>query len=84
MGDTVAGTPVTYYGYVYEHPEIIINSLGQEELSGMQIYLKGDDASAIALSSKITCLSVTNSRIIAKKVYRGRAAAAVIGMVYLP
>lgn len=84
MGDTTDGTPATYHGYVYESAVVVINFMGQEELSNMQIYLTGDDAKAIALTSLVTCLDATKQRIIARKIYRGRQAATIIGILYLP
>lgn len=78
------GTPSFYMGYVYENAVVVINALGQEELSNTQIYLKGDAVQAIALTSLISCLDVTKQRIIARKIYRGRQGAPVIGMLYLP
>jgi hypothetical protein len=84
MGDTTEGTPITYLGYVYENAIAIINALGKEELSNMQIYLKGTEAGAIALTSLVTCLDVTKQRIIARKIYRGRRGSQVIGILYLP
>ncbi len=84
MGDTVEGTAVTYYGYVYENAVVVINAMGKEEVSNMQIYLKGDEAEAVSPTSLVTCLDATKQRIIARKVYRGRQAAQVIGMLYLP
>jgi hypothetical protein len=84
MGDTVEGAAVNYLGYVYENAVVVINAMGKEELSNMQIYLKGDEAKAVALTSLVTCLDATKQRIIARKVYRGRQAAEVIGILYLP
>ena len=84
MGDTTDSTPVTYHGYVYESAVIVINSMGQEELSNMQIYLTGNDAAAIALTALVTCLSAVKQRVVARKIYRGRQAATVIGILYLP
>lgn len=84
MGDTTEGASVTYYGYVYYKSVVVINSMGKEETSNMQIYLKGDEAEAIALTSLVTCLDATKQRIIARNVYRGRRGAQVIGIVYLP
>lgn len=84
LGDTTEAASVTYNGYVYENIEKVLNNLGQEELSNMQIYLRGDDADAIATTSLVSCLDVVKSRILARKIYRGREAAKVIGILYLP
>lgn len=84
MGDMIAGTAITYHGYVYENSVVAINSMGKEELSSMQIYLQGTDAAAVALTSLVTCLDVTKQRIISRKIYRGVQGVPVIGMLYLP
>ena len=84
LGDSAAQAPVIYKGYLCEHNEKVLNERGQEVLSGMQIYLTGDDAQAIDIHSKISCDHVQDSPIIARKVYRGRKGARVIGVVYLP
>ncbi len=84
MGDTTDSAPVSYFGYVYYKSVVVINPMGKEEVSNMQIYLKGDEAEAIALTSLVSCLDVVKQRIIARNVYRGRQGAQVIGMLYLP
>ncbi|MEG1543471.1 MAG: hypothetical protein RR382_02950 [Tannerellaceae bacterium] len=84
MGDTTDGPSELYYGYVYENTETVLNNLGKEELSHMQIYLRGEDADKIAQTSLVTCRGVIQSRIVARKVYSGRANAKVIGILYLP
>lgn len=84
MGDTEDGTPTTLHGYVYENAEKVINMAGEEELSNMQIYLQGDEAKSVALSSLISCLDAIKSRIISREVYYGRQGAAIIGVLYLP
>ena len=84
LGDANPQASVVYKGYLYEHNEKVRNDQGQEVLSGMQIYLKGEDAQAIDIHSKISCDHVQDSPIIARQVYRGRKGARVIGVVYLP
>lgn len=84
LGDTVSQAPKTYNGYVYEGFEKVLNFNGAEELSNMKIYLRGDDAAAIANTSLISCASAVKQRIIAKKIYRGRDADVIIGVIYLP
>lgn len=84
LGDTTTQEPITYKGYLYEHNEKVLNALGQEVLSGMQIYLRGEDVQAIDIHSKISCDQVKNSPILARAVYRGKKGSRVIGVLYLP
>lgn len=84
LGESVESPPVTYYGYVYEGIERIVNDVGEEVLSNMQIYLRGDEAAQIDIHSEVSCLDVVKSRIISRKVFRGRGGAKVIGVLYLP
>ena len=84
LGDSDPQVPVVYKGYLYERNEKVLNDRGQEVISGMQIYLKGEDAQAIDIHSRISCDHVKDSPIIARQVYRGRKATCVIGVVYLP
>jgi len=84
LGDTTDGPSELYYGYVYENTEKVLNNLGQEELSHMQIFLRGDDVDKIAATSLITCRGMIKSRIVSRKIYSGRADAKVIGVLYLP
>lgn len=84
LGDTTDALADLYYGYIYENTETVLNNLGQEELSHMQIYLRGEDASAINPASLVTCRDRIKSRIVARKIYDGRAGAKVIGILYLP
>lgn len=84
MGDTTDTPADLYFGYIYENTETVLNNLGQEELSHMQIYLRGEDASAINPTSLVTCRDRLRSRIVARKIYDGRAGAKVIGILYLP
>lgn len=84
LGETLPGPVLEYKGYYYEGFERVLNTLGQEELSHMQIYLRGEDAVQIQLSSTISCGSVQEQRIVSKKVYYGRDGSPVIGVLYLP
>lgn len=84
LGDAVEKPSKTYRGYAYEGFEKVLNFSGEEELSNMQIYLRGQDASEIANTSLISCASAVKQRIIAKKLYRGRDGVVVLGVVYLP
>lgn len=84
MGDTTPLPAVLYHGYVYVGQEVVLNMEGKEELSSMQIYLQGSDADLIDVHSLVSCLENVQQRIIAKKVYRGRQGAKVIGVLYLP
>lgn len=84
LGDAEAQEPVVYHGYFYEHNEKVLNEHGQEVLSGAQIYLRGDDAKAIDIHSKISCDHIKDSPIIARKVYQGKKGSRVIGVIYLP
>lgn len=84
LGDANSDATQVFKGYLYEHNEKVLNAQGQEVLSGMQIYLRGDDAAAIDIHAKISCGDFKDLPIIARKVYRGRKGARVIGVVYLP
>lgn len=84
LGDSSDTVAVEYKGYFCEHNERVLNALGEEVLSGTQIYLRGEDAQQIDILSKVTCETVVNSPIIARKIYRGRYGSRVIGVVYLP
>ena len=84
MGDTTDGSSELYYGYVYVNTEMVLNNLGKEELSRMQIFLRGEDIDKIACTSLVTCRGVIKSRIVSLKTYSGRANSKVIGILYLP
>lgn len=84
LGDAEPVEPVNYKGYLYEHNVKVLDSMGEEVLSGAQIYLQGKDAKAIDILSTVTCDTYINSPIISKEVYRGRKGSLVIGVLYLP
>lgn len=84
LGDSTDQTPYTYNGYLYESAEKIVNYTGEEDVSNIQIYLRGSEASLIDIHSLISCGSAVKQRILTRKLYRGRNASLVIGVLYLP
>ena len=84
LGDATPAEPVNYKGYLYERSTKVRNSLGEEVLSGVQIYLQGKDAKEIDILSTVTCETHINSPIISKEIYRGREGSLVVGILYLP
>lgn len=83
-GDAAASTTVTKYGYVLETTQIVINALGTEEVSGVQIYVPGEVLSAVAKTSLITLRSYTKKRIIKCARFDGPGSVPDLGVLYLP
>lgn len=84
LGDTKPGEDVEYRCYYYTGFEKIVNADGEECISNMQIYVKGEDAVSIRNDSTISCDAAVKQKILSIRVYRGRAGAPVIGVIYLP
>lgn len=84
LGDSIEAGTLEYKGYYYEGFEKVLNDNGEEELSHMQVYLRGEDAIKIHNNSKISCGRVEKQRIVTRQVYYGRDGAPVIGVLYLP
>jgi len=83
-GDAAAGTAVTKYGYVLQTTQIVINDLGKEEVSGIQIYIPGETLSAVAKTSLISVRSYTKKRIIKCAQFDGPGSLPDLGVLYLP
>lgn len=84
LGDTDPGENIEYRCFLVESFEKVLNELGAETLSGMQLYVRGEDAIKIHNDSKFTCGAAVKQSLIAKKTFRGREGAPVIGVLYLP
>lgn len=84
LGDTVDGTTVIYNGYVYENAVKVLNPLGEEVLSNTQIFLRGQDIADVDINSLVSYDQVSRQHIIARKLYRGKQRALIIGILYLP
>lgn len=84
LGDTEDDTTYVVNCYAYEHRTKVLNELGQEVISGLQLYMKGDDIIQIDMHSKVTCATAVRTEILARETFRGRDGAQVIGVLYLP
>lgn len=84
FSDSQEGLQKSYLCYFYEGGTRVLNSLGQEELSNVQLFLRGEDIVQVQESSKITCKHLVQQRIITKKIYYGPGEIPVIGVIYLP
>lgn len=84
LGDTEDETTTTVMCYVYEHRVKVLNQQGQEVVSGLQLYMRGEDAIQIDMHAKVTCATAVRTEILARETWRGRDGAQVIGILYLP
>ena len=84
LGDATLEEPVTYYGYILTETKKVVNQLGDEVLSGTQIYLRGEDIAAIDIHSKVTCEDSVQQPILAATTYRTGKSKPFIGILYLP
>lgn len=69
--------------YFVKKVEKVINSLGEEETSTLQVYLKGKDALQIIAGTKITCNAVKHGRIIKEELYYKPNNEADVGVLYV-
>lgn len=84
MGDRAETRPATYYGYIQETIQNVINSEGKEELSNLQIYIAGDDGVGISPDSEITCLTHVKQRIIKRAIFYNKNGSPDVAVLYLP
>lgn len=83
-GDIDLLEPFDLLGYVYDSIQVVVNSLGEKEISSRQIYLPDDKIEQVHINDKVTCLDKIQANIIFKDVYRGRYNKVLIGRLYLP
>lgn len=83
-GDVVKGSATTFHGYVLETNQVVINELGKEEVSGIQIYIPGAILSSITKTSLISVRAYTKKRIIKMSQFDGPGSVPDLGVLYLP
>lgn len=83
-GDRAPGVESPYHGYVLESSQTVINDLGQEEVSGIQIYVPGNLLSQIAKTSLVSVRAYTKKRIIKMSQFDGPNSSPEVGVIYLP
>jgi hypothetical protein len=84
LGDATSTTEIPFKCYKKEELKVVINSLGKEETSSVQLYLLGEQAQQITAADTITYDNVSKRRIIRREVFFGPLGKAVLGVLYLP
>lgn len=84
MGDREELSPKTFYGYVVETIQTVINREGKEELSNIQIYLDGSDGLKIDPNAEVSCLTHIKQRIIKRSTYYKKRGEPDVTVLYLP